>query len=236
MLQFLFPEDDAVLVDQNFIEVDQLLQRYAAAASARRLESEEANMIWSKFEIWSLGLQSSLNELYSSHYAASKFKQRVKSKSLAEMDEQQRLDYARYVYFDKNGFIRVFSLLDKLGTFLNELLELRTERIKSHFSYFTVLRTMRERRVHLALTGPLNDLKESCKESTHRLRKRRNTEIHYMNSEMHDDLLQQTRMYGQEIRLENLEQQMDDLTVGLHMATESIRLTFQYAERLLHRN
>lgn len=234
MLQFLFPND----VDEpnmNFVEVDQLLQRYAAAAAAKRGANESANKYWSRFEIWSIGLRASIHELYSSHYAAEKFKQQISSSSLQEMTEQERLNYARYVYFDKNGFIRVFSLLDKLGTFLNELLELRTERIKSHFSYFTVLRTMRERSLHPELTRPLNQLKESSKEATHRLRRRRNTEIHYMNSEMHDDLLQQTRMYGQEIRLENLDQQMEDLTTGLHMAIESIRLTFRYAERFLHR-
>lgn len=235
MLQFLFP-DDVHKPDESFVEVDQLLQRYAAAAAKKRKESDAANKIWSRFEIWSNGLRASIHELYSSHYAAGKFKQQITTKSLMDMDEQQRLDYARYVYFDKNGFIRVFSLLDKLGTFLNELLELRTERIKPHFSYFTVLRQMRERGLHPELTKPLNELKESCKESTHRLRRRRNTEIHYMNSEMQDDLVQQTRMYGQEIMLENLDQQMEDLTAGLHMATHSIRMTFRYAERLLHRN
>jgi len=236
LLQFLF-SDDSHKPDSSFLEVDQLLQRYAAAASSRRNDSEEANIRWSKFEIWSLGLRASLYELYTSHYAAKRFKETIGSvTAVADMDDLQRLNYARYVYFDKNGFIRVFSLLDKLGTFLNELLELHTEQIKPHFSYFTVLRTMRERAVHTELTTPLNELKESCKDSTHRLRKRRNTEIHYMNSEMHDDLVQQTRMYGQEIRLENLEQQMNDLTAGLHMATQSITLTFRYAERLMQRN
>jgi len=236
LLQFLFT-DDSHTPDPSFIEVDQLLQRYAAAASGKRKHGEEANKRWSKFEIWSLGLRSSLHELYSSHYAAKKYKEQITSTTLAEMDETQKLNYARYVYFDKNGFIRVFSLLDKLGTFLNEMLELRTERIKPHFSYFTVLRKMRESGVHLDLTKPLNDLKESTKESTHRLRKRRNTEIHYMNSEMHDDLVQQTRMYGQEIeiRLENLDQQLQDLTEGLHMVTQSIQLTFRYAEKNMHR-
>lgn len=69
MLQFLYPED-SITPDPLFIEADQLLQRHAAAASAKRNESEEANKRWSKFEIWSLGLRSSLHELYSSHYAA----------------------------------------------------------------------------------------------------------------------------------------------------------------------
>src|SRR5690606_8170528 len=102
--------------------------------------------------------------------------------------------------------------------------------------YFTVLRTMRERQVHVKLTKPLNELKELSKEPTHRLRKRRNTETHYMNSEMHDDLIQRTRMYGQELVLENLDQQMNDLAVGLDLAMQSIKLTFEYAQTLVHRN
>ena len=37
------------------------------------------------------------------------------------------MNYRRYVYFDKNAFIRLFALLDKLGTLLNDTLELNTE-------------------------------------------------------------------------------------------------------------
>ncbi|MGO4376612.1 Cthe_2314 family HEPN domain-containing protein, partial [Paenibacillus sp. MCAF20] len=98
---------------------------------------------------------------------------------MQQMSPEERMNYSRYVYYDKNGFIRVFSLLDKLGTLLNELLDMRTEKVKAHFSYFTVLRNMRERKAHPELTWKLNDVKEKYKEATNRLRKRRNTEIHY---------------------------------------------------------
>lgn len=221
----------------EYAEVDKLLKRFSQKMASRSGGNgfEQPEDKWTKYEIWTEGLRASLQELYASHYAADQFKKSVTALSLIEMDEKQKLDYARYVYFDKNGFIRVFSLMDKLGTFLNAFLDIKTEKIKAHFSYFTVIRTMRERQIHLKLTKPLTDLKEQTKEATHRLRKRRNTEIHYMNSEMHDDLVQRTRMYGQELRLENLDQQMQDLSVGLNMAIQSIKLTFEYAEELLQR-
>lgn len=197
------------------------------------MEQDKANAELMKYEVWTWGLQASLDELAASQYAARKFREKIKSTTVQGMDEEERLNYARYVYFDKNGFIRVFSLLDKLGTFLNELLQLKTEGIKPHYSYFTVLRNLREHRLHLSLTTPLNEIKDSSKEATNRLRKRRNTEIHYMNSEMQDDLIQNIRMYGQELQLENLDEQMHDLEVGLHMSIESIKLSIQYAEKLL---
>lgn len=234
MLQFMFQQPEKPPTGE-YAEVFNLLNRFSHNMASRNSGADEPNEDWTKYEIWALGLKSSLQELYASHYAAQHFREKIILNSIKEMDEEQKLDYARYVYFDKNGFIRVFSLLDKLGTFLNDFLDLKTEKIKSHFSFFTVLRTMRERQVHLKLTLPLNDLKEKTKETTIRLRKRRNTEIHYMNSEMHDDLLQQTRMYGQEVRLENLDEQMHDLSVGLQIAMQSIKLTFEYAEELLHR-
>lgn len=234
MLQFMFQQEEKPPTGE-FAEVLHLLQRFADKMATKGAGEQPEHANWLKYEIWALGLTSSLIELHDSHYAAAQFRKLIVAPSIKEMDEKEKLDYARYVYFDKNGFIRVFSLLDKLGTFLNEYLGLKTERVKAHFSYFTVLRTMRERNLHVKLMKPLNELKEDCKESTHRLRKRRNTEIHYMNSEMHDDLLQRTRLYGQELKLENLDQQMQDLTVGLNMALHSIKLTFEYAEEYLHR-
>jgi len=234
MLQFMFQQPEQPPTG-NYAEVDKLLEKFASKMASRSGGADENKEKWTKFEIWTLGLRASLHELYASHYAAQHFREKITLPSIKEMDAEQKLDYARYVYFDKNGFIRVFSLLDKLGTFLNELLDLKTEKIKAHFSYFTVLRTMRERQVHVKLTKPLNEIKEQSKEPTHRLRKRRNTETHYMNSEMHDDLIQRTRMYGQELMLENVDQQMNDLSVGLDLAMQSIKLTFEYAQELLHR-
>jgi len=232
MLHFMFEEPERI-ADGALAETFGLMDQFTDMVASRIRSGQDADQRLRKFEIWTKGLRSSLIELEQSHYAASRFKDKVTSKSVDDMTPSEKLDYDRYVYFDKNSFIRVFSLLDKMGTLLNELLEMRTEKIKPHFSYFTVLRNMRERKAHPGLTWKLNDVKEKYKESMNRLRKRRNTEIHYMNSEMHDDLIQSQRMYGEEARLENIAQQSEDLTKCLHMSIESLRLTFQYACALL---
>lgn len=235
MLHFMFGETERT-PDSALTETYALMDQFANKLAKRILSGQDPDKKLRKYEVWTLGLRSSLMELEQSHYAAARFKEKIVSKSVDEMSAEEKLNYERYVYFDKNGFIRVFSLLDKLGTLLNELLDMRTEKIKPHFSYFTVLRNMRERNAHPKLAWSLNDIKEHYKDSSNRLRKRRNTEIHYMNSEMQDDLIQSQRMYGEEIKLENLELQAEDLTRCLQMSIESLRLTFQYACSLMRQH
>ncbi|MBH5319207.1 hypothetical protein I6N90_15495 [Paenibacillus sp. GSMTC-2017] len=228
MLHFMFGEQEK---EQNEALTDTytFMDQFADAMVRRIKGGQDTTNKLRKFEIWTRGLRSSLMELEQSQFAASRFKERIKSASVDGMSGEERLNYERYVYFDKNSFIRVFSLLDKLGTLLNELLDMKTEKVKPHFSYFTVLRHMRERNAHPDLTWKLSAIKEQYKEPMNRLRKRRNTEIHYMNSEMQDDLIQNQRMYGEQIPLENLSLQADDLAACLVMSIESLRLTFQYA-------
>jgi hypothetical protein len=227
MLRFLFNEPLRE-AEGTLAETFRLMDQFVSILSKKMAAGGDIAKL-RKYEIWTLGLRSSLDELEQSHYVALHFQHKITSSSVKQMTDEERIHYNRYIYFDKNAFIRVFSLLDKLGTLLNELLDMRTERIKSHFSYFTVLRNMREKKVHPELTWKLNDVKEKYKEPTTRLRKRRNTEIHYMNSEMQDDLIQSSRMYGEEVKLENLAEQSADLTQGLYLAMESLLLTFQYA-------
>lgn len=230
MLHILFGEPEKV-PDGALGETLSLMDRFSGIIGKRLAEGREGDggAKLRKYHIWTRGLRASLIELDQSYYASVKFREKVASTSVEAMSPEEKLDYDRYVYFDKNAFIRVFSLLDKLGTLLNELLGLRTERFKPHFSYFTVLRHMREKRAHTNLGRPLDEIKERYSEPMRRLRKRRNTEIHYMNSEMQDDLIQSQRMYGEEIRLENIQAQEEDLQQSLNMAIESLRLTFQYA-------
>ncbi|WP_141500138.1 Cthe_2314 family HEPN domain-containing protein [Paenibacillus luteus] len=232
MLRFLFNEPQRE-AEGTLAETFKLMDQFVTILSSKMKDGGDRVQQLRKYEIWTLGLRSSLDELEQSHYVALRFQHNIKSSSLKQMTEEERIQYNRYIYFDKNAFIRVFSLLDKLGTLLNELLDMRTERIKSHFSYFTVLRNMREKKAHPELTWKLNDVKEKYKESMTRLRKRRNTEIHYMNSEMQDDLIQSNRMYGEEIKLENVAEQSADLTQGLYLAMESLLLTFQYACKIM---
>jgi len=238
MLRFLFDEPVAQ-PDGELAEAYEAMDLFISLLHKKmntiRDESSNFAQQLRRHEIWTLGLKASLNELEQSHYAAAKFRAMIRASSLQTMSDEERLNYKRYVYFDKNGFIRVFSLLDKLGTLLNELLYMQTERVKPHFSYFTVLRNMRQKQVHSDLTWSLNRVKEKYKEPMNRLRKRRNTEIHYMNSEMHDDLIQSQRMYGEEYPLENVRQQANDLTDCLTMVIESLLLVFQYGCRLAHK-
>ncbi|WP_419874460.1 Cthe_2314 family HEPN domain-containing protein [Candidatus Pristimantibacillus sp. PTI5] len=228
MLRFMFNEPLRE-AEGTLAETFRLMDQFVALLSPKIKAGGADVQKLRKYEIWTLGLRSSLDELEQSHYAALQFQHKVTSSSLNQMTDEERIYYNRYIYFDKNAFIRVFSLLDKLGTLLNELLDMRTERVKAHFSYFTVLRNMREKKAHPELTWKLNDVKEKYKVSMTRLRQRRNTEIHYMNSEMQDDLIQSNRMYGEEIKLENVAEQSADLTQGLYLAMESLLLTFQYA-------
>lgn len=113
-----------------------------------------------KLEIWIRGLISSLEELEESCHAASFFRQKVIHSFMEDMTDEERKDYARYVYFYKNGFIRIFSILDKLGTVVNEFFDLNTAKVKVHFSYFTVLRQFQYLKVHPELSG--NHPEDAC--------------------------------------------------------------------------
>ena len=230
-----FVESQNLDLENELKEVCGLLQTVIDKLSGKIETQSEPDAKLLKYRVWCKGLEASLKELYASYEAALFYRHKINAVIMNDMSEEEKKWYAIYVYFDKNGFIRVFSLLDKLGTFLNEYLELKTEQVKSHYSFFTVLRTLRERQIHLQLTLPLNEVKEASKESTFRLRKRRNTEVHYMNSEMEDDLIQETRMFGHDVKLENLDQQVHDLYVGLKMNIMAIKLTFQYADKQILR-
>lgn len=133
--------------------------------------------------------------------------------------------------FYKDGFIRVFSSLDKLGTVLNELFDLNTSKVKTHFSYFTVLRQFAHLKVHPELGGKLTAIKEEYGEVLGVLRRRRNTEIHYMNSEMKDDLWQRHQALYGKIELEDLDRHLRDLEQGYRMVCETFWTVFDYTNR-----
>ncbi|MBW7453695.1 Cthe_2314 family HEPN domain-containing protein [Paenibacillus sepulcri] len=228
MLRMLF-DDPPRKAEGKLHESMQLMKRFASMLHDSISKGKDSEQKLRKYEIWTLGLIVSLDELEQSQYAARKFANKVKSTSMESMSPDELLDYHRHVYFDKNAFIRLFALLDKLGTLMNEFLNLQTERIKVHFSYFTVLRGMRQRNLHPLLISRLDALKEQYKEPLGRLRKRRNTEIHYMNSEMQDDLQQSYLAYGEHHRLENLQERCDDLTQGMELIYDTLLLAFDHA-------
>ncbi|WP_028559843.1 Cthe_2314 family HEPN domain-containing protein [Paenibacillus pinihumi] len=228
MLRMMFGEPPRKL-EGRLGETIHLIRRFVSLMQKRIKENPQQEHSLRKYEIWTLGLLASLDELEESQYASHRFAGQIKTTSMAEMTEEDLLSYYRHVYFDKNAFIRVFSLLDKLGTLMNDMFQLRTERVKPHFSYFTVLRNMREKNLHPPLSKTLNELKERYKEPLSRLRKRRNTEIHYMNPEMQDDLRRLDSMNSQEAELENISGQLNDLDRGCEMVMESLYHTFDYA-------
>ncbi|SDX68568.1 hypothetical protein SAMN05518855_1018168 [Paenibacillus sp. CF384] len=234
MLRMLFGEPPRVS-DGKLLETLQAMEQYAAALHKLIERSHDENHKLRKYEIYTLGLISSLDELEQSQYAARKFSGMITSASYSVMSPEEQLNYHRYVYFDKNAFIRLFSLLDKLGTLMNDYLGLQTERVKPHFSYFTVLRTMVQRKAYSELALPLFELKELGKPTMNRIRKRRNTEIHFMNSEMQDDLRQSHDSYSEQHQLENISQQMSDLDEMMDMVLDTLKLTFHHAYRQMRK-
>jgi hypothetical protein len=213
---------DAVRAIERFI-------RAARKRAARVRDEAEAK----KFALWAEGLLRSYRELEESRRAARHFAERIAGKSLPDMTEELWLDYDRHVYFDKNAYIRVFAILDKLGNLINELLGLRTERIKPRFSYFTVLRNMRQHRLHPELSGPLGEVKDRHQDAMSRLRTKRNLEIHYMNAELYDDLRYRVLWETPAQPLDDLAAHMADLDEGSRMVSQSLRLAMAYGARRL---
>jgi hypothetical protein len=193
--------------------------------------SQDPTHDYRKMEIWTRGLISSIDELEQCTYAAGYFRQKVNKDFVEDMDPQEKSDYARYVYFYKDGFIRLFSLLDKLGCLLDDFFDLHTEKVKPHYSYFTVLRQFPYLKVHQALGDELDQIREAYKEPVSVLRKRRNMEIHFMNAEMQDDLWQRHQTLHGKIELEDLDQYMKDLRLGYEMACKSLIAVFTYLNR-----
>ena len=165
LLHFMFDEPE-LEPSPALAETYKLMDRFAAHMSKEILNGhDDSGNKLRKYEVWTLGLRSSLIELEQSQYAAMRFMEKISSTAVERMSLEEKLDYDRYVYFDKNAFIRVFSLLDKLGTFLNMLLMLRTEKVKPHFSYFTVLRHMLENDLHPDFARNLNMIKEKYRDA-----------------------------------------------------------------------
>ncbi|AZN40099.1 Cthe_2314 family HEPN domain-containing protein [Paenibacillus albus] len=234
MLRVLFGEPPRKS-EGKLLEAMQAMQRYADLLNKQIAGGRDQDHKLRKYEIYTLGLISALDELEQSHYAASKYGARIKADTVEALTPEERLDYNRYVYFDKNAFIRVFSLLDKLGTLMNEYLGLQTERVKPHFSYFTVIRGMLHRNLYPELNLPLQELKEQSKPAMNRLRKRRNTEIHFMNSEMQDDLRQSHEDYSEQHQLEDIAQQVDDMNQMMDLVLNTLKLTFHHAYRQMRK-
>ncbi|KIL41250.1 hypothetical protein SD70_08325 [Gordoniibacillus kamchatkensis] len=204
------------------------LDRFAAALAAGKVRGGLSAEKVPQYAIWTHGLRDAMDELEQSCYCAAKFAANIRSPFVEQMDEREKDDYRRYVYFYKNALIRVFSLLDKLGYFLNESFALETERVKERFSYFTVLRRMRDRQAHPQLQQRLYELKTEYKMPLASLRKQRNMEIHYVNSELLDDLKQTSYRPGDRLRVEDVRAQTGELEQAYRMVADTLLAVFTY--------
>jgi len=210
-----------------------LIDRYCRLLRVRYEDDLAANEPIYRIEAWASGFKDSLNELEQSQHAAEWFSLKVKKQFEEEMDEDERADYQCHVYFYKNAIVRVFSLLDKLGYFLNELYGLRTERVKQRYSFFTVLRQMKEATNLAELYLEMQEIKTEYKDPLNVLRNKRNTEIHYINVEMLDDLLQTRKHFTRANHVEDLQRNLNLLNQGCMMVYRTMETVFAYCIRRL---
>lgn len=227
MLRFLFGEDRR-LDTGELAEANRWMKAWLKNAANRGSgpdKGEERKSL--KLVVMTKGLYRSLDELEQSLYASRRFGDLVTSTYMEEMDSSEEDDYHRCVYFYKNALIRVFSLLDKLGEFLNERFSLNTEAVKESFSYFTVLRRMKDSRTApAALEQALFDGKQKHQDALLRLKKIRNLEIHAINEELTDDLL--LLPGATQTPVEDLKRKLKDLEVGYETACSAVTEVFRY--------
>lgn len=213
------------LVEDAFKEIGQATQ--LLQKEMNRYEDPTHDL--RKLEIWTRGLAASLTELDESYIAAEFFRKSIIIAGfMDDMSAKEQLDYARYVYFYKNGFIRVFAILDKLGTFLNEVYDLQTSKVKSQYSYFTVLRQFSYKHTHELLGNLLVSIRDEFRQPINDLRKRRNAEIHYMNVEMEDDLWQRHQGLHDKIILEDVDKHLLELKQGIDMVSRTLSTVYRY--------
>jgi hypothetical protein len=234
LLRMLFGESPRQWTGKS-LETVKAIEAFIRRASELADKRPDQNAKLKTYAIWAEGLLRSMDELEQSRYAAKRFAAEIRGKEWNALSEEERLNYERHVYFDKNTYIRLFALLDKLGTLLNDLLDLRTQKIKAQFSYFTVLRNMRQYGLHEELAKPLGELKEKHQEAFSRLRNRRNVEIHRMNEELQDDLRQLLRDDREARKLEDLCGHLSDSDSSWDMVEDTLGHSFEYAIGWLRR-
>ncbi|WP_010271211.1 Cthe_2314 family HEPN domain-containing protein [Paenibacillus senegalensis] len=169
----------------------------------------------------------SLDELEQSLYAAERFSKLVRSKYFQDLGGEELHHYHLHLYFYKNALLRIFSILDKLGSFLDEQHELNTSAVKSRFSYFTVLRHLEASPELKPLAKKLGEIKHRYKEEMDVLRKERNMETHLMNTELLDDLFQAVHAAAQQkMLLEDRVGRLQTLQKGYEMVCLTLQAAF----------
>lgn len=179
---------------------------------------------------WCRGFLHTLRELEESLMCCQYFANETNCQEGTVQNVSDSLDYARCVYFYKNTLIRIFSILDKLGYFMDDYFELHTESIKPRFSYFTVLRRLQEHpeKKRSELTNKLAMLKENYQDPLYRLREQRNLEIHYLNIEMVEPLMEQDIRSCDRFDATLVNPHLLDLQQGYEMVCLTIEFVFEY--------
>ena len=232
MLRRLIGQQDGG-VNEQVQRIIGMIERYCGMLRASYEDGLDANEPVYRIEAWAGGFRDSLNELEQSQHVAGWFSQRVTKRFEEEMDEDEQADYQLHVYFYKNAIVRVFSVLDKLGFFLNELFGLRTEQVKPRYSFFTVLRQMKEAAGLEELYQEMQKIKSEYKDPLNVLRNKRNSEIHYINVEMLDDIRQTRKHFTRASHIEDLQQNMKLLDQGCSMVYRTMETVFAYCTRQL---
>ncbi|MDB5055350.1 MAG: hypothetical protein JWM44_3400 [Bacilli bacterium] len=232
MLRHLFDEpkrQDSGLLLQANQALRQYLDQLQHVKNKEPLQTEKLR----RWEIWVQSFITAVDELEQSVYCSSKYSERIAGNYIEQMGPEEQANYHRYLYFYKNSFIRVFAILDKLGYFLNERLQLNTEKVKPRFSYFTVLRQMHERHIQSAMEQRLYDLKVKYSEALDKLREQRNVEIHSINYEAADDLFHSAQAVAFSWNhIENLPQNKKYLQSGFEMVCLTIVTIFSSAYQM----
>jgi hypothetical protein len=188
MLRHLFGESERQ--DSGLmLQANQALGRYLDSLHTLESNGKQDLIKLRRWEIWVHSFITAVDELEQGVYCSNQYSALVKKRNVEEMNAGEEIEYRRYLYYYKNSFIRVFAILDKLGFFLNERLQLNTEKVKQRFSYFTVLRQMHDHHIQTELEQQLYNLKIKNSEPLNKLRDQRNVEIHSINYEAADDLL-----------------------------------------------
>lgn len=185
----------------------------------------------SRLEIMSRGFRAILDELEQSLIITLYLAKRIQSKTEESMAAEELNDFHRFVYFQKNTYIRIFSAIDKLGYFLNEWLQLRVEREKPRFSYYTLLRVIERRKAHPLLLSELQKLRTRYDQPMRVLRQKRNAEIHLIDPWLMEELIdRQSKSFDEHHPIPDMKEEINLLTVGFTMVTESIKAVFLAAK------
>ncbi len=220
------PRIDDAQLRSIFALTDELAAKYGKLRDGDRTKRAQTLVAWMK------SLASSFDELEQSVHCAIHFAEGIRHEFVEEMGPEERADFRRHLYFYKNGFIRVFSVLDKLGSFMNDIFGLHAERIKERYSYFTVLRCMREARAEPELLKKLDETRNKYREPVQDLRLMRNHEVHAINTELLDeDGRLRLRPRDPRQPIEDLRRNVAMLQAGYAMAGESLLAVLQYCKK-----